>query len=109
VLPLRWKRIWRKIQDSGVGTAIDLSSGGILFEAEKSLPLGSQVELAIAWPALIANFPPVQVMASGVVVRSDGNRNAIRMVRHEFRTVATAQGSNARPTAEPEVVSIGIH
>src|SRR5262245_6795386 len=93
-LTLRWKVIWRgKVKDSGTGATINLSSGGILFQAEKPLPVGRKVELTIAWPALIDNFPPVQVVVSGVVVRADGNHNAVQMTRHEFRTVAAAQPS----------------
>ena len=109
-LSLRWSVLWqRQVLASGMGTTIDLSSGGILFQAGRSLPVGKQVELSIAWPAPIADFPPLQLVVSGVVVRSDGNRNAIRMTHHEFRTVAAARSSSATPTTAPKVFSVAIH
>ena len=99
--------MWRgKLRASGTGTTIDLSSGGILFRAEEPLPVGRQVELSIAWPAFIDGFPPVQLIVYGIIVRSDQNRNAIRMTRHEFRTVAVAQRSSAAATGKPKVISI---
>src|SRR5262249_44965910 len=109
-LSLRWRVLWRrKVLDSGVGTTINLSSGGILFQAERSLPVGKQVKLSITWPVRIAHFLPLQLVVSGVVVRSDGNRNAIHMTHHEFRTVAAARSSSATPTTAPKVFSMAIH
>jgi hypothetical protein len=106
-LNLRWKVMWRrKVRASGMGTTIDLSSNGILFRAEDSLRIGEQVELSIPWPAFIDGFPPVQLIVYGIIVRSDQNRNAIRMTRHEFRTVAVAQHSSAAATGKPKVISI---
>ena len=109
-LSLRWSVLWqRQVLASGMGTTIDLSSGGILFQAGRSLPVGKQVELSIAWPARIADFPPLQLVVSGIVVRSEGNRNAIRMTHHEFRTGAGARTSSATPTPPPRIFSMAIH
>lgn len=107
-LSLRWDLIRRrKVEASGMGTTIDLSSGGILFQAETSLPIGYTVTLSIAWPAFIDGFPPVQLVASGVVVRADGNRNAIRVSRHEFRAIA-ASHRNSGAAGTSNIVSISI-
>src|SRR6188474_1714040 len=79
-LELRWKRMRRgKVLEVGTGKTIDLSSGGILFRAEKSLPLGERVELCIGWPMLVDNFPRLQLIVSGIVVRSTGAQIAITM------------------------------
>jgi hypothetical protein len=89
-LDLRWKLIRRrKIQDTGVGRTVDLSSGGILFEAARELPVGLNVELSISWPVLLHQVAPMQLVASGRIVRSDGQQVALRMTQHEFRTVGT--------------------
>jgi len=98
-LELRWKLIRRgKVLEVGTGTTIDLSSSGIMFRAEKSLPAGEKIELSIVWPAHLEGFPPIQLAVSGILVRSAGNRNAIRMITHEFRTVAVAARNTTEPT-----------
>ena len=90
-LELRWKLIRRKrVLDSGTGYTLDLSSGGVLFDAGRALPLGFNVELAIVWPVLLHNTSPLQLIVSGRVIRSDYNRVAIQIVQHEFRTLGTS-------------------
>ena len=52
-LELKWKLIRRRrILDTGTGRTMDVSSGGICFDAGRSLPEGLNVELSISWPVL---------------------------------------------------------
>jgi hypothetical protein len=89
-LDLRWKLIRRRrVLDTGVGQTIDLSSGGILFDAGRQLPVGLNVELAISWPVLLRNEAPMQLIVSGRIVRAGHNRTAVSMAQHEFRTSGT--------------------
>jgi hypothetical protein len=86
-LDLRWKLIRRRrVLDTGVGQTVDLSSGGILFDAGRQLPVGLNVELAISWPVLLRNEAPMQLIVSGRIVRNVHNRTAVSMFQHEFRT-----------------------
>jgi hypothetical protein len=86
-LEVRWRVIRRRrVMDSGVGRTLDLSSGGILFDAGRQLSFGTNVELAISWPVLLQNQAPLQLIVSGRVVRCAGNRTAVMMAQHEFRT-----------------------
>jgi hypothetical protein len=90
-LDLRWKLVRRrKVLEAGTGTTVDMSSGGILFDAGRQLPVGLNVELWISWPALLHNVAPMQLVASGRIVRTHGSRTAIQMIQHEFRTAAAA-------------------
>lgn len=90
-LDLRWKLIRRRrILETGNGETIDFSSGGVLFDPGRPLPVGLNVELAIAWPVLLHNTAQLQLVVSGRIVRAQGNRAAIQMTQHEFRTVGTA-------------------
>ena len=90
-LQLKWKLVRRrKILDSGEGRTLDISSGGMVFETGKSLPIGFQVELSISWPVLLHDASPLQLSVRGQIARSEDGRTAIRVARHEFRTVATA-------------------
>jgi len=86
-LDLRWKLIRRRrTLESGTGCTVDLSSGGIHFETDRPLPVGLNVELSIAWPALLHNMAPLQLVAFGKIVRGNGIRTAMQMTQHEFRT-----------------------
>ena len=97
-LDLRWKLIRRRrLLESGTGASVDLSSGGILFDAGRALPVGLNVELSIAWPAMLNNSAPLQLIVAGRVVRSSGTLAGIQTVQHEFRTVA--QPAAPRPGA----------
>jgi len=88
-LTVRWKLIRRRrVLDSGTGKTVDLSSGGLLIETDRELPSGLNIELSIAWPVLLHNVAPLQLVVAGRVVRAAGQRVGVRMVQHEFRTVS---------------------
>src|SRR5580698_10764030 len=76
----------QRVLDTGVGQTVDLSSGGILFDLGRPLPVGLNVELAISWPVLLRNEAPMQLIVSGKIVRAGQNRIAVAMAQHEFRT-----------------------
>jgi hypothetical protein len=100
-LDLRWKLIRRqRLLDSGCGTSIDLSSGGLFFDAGRPLPVGFNVELSIAWPVLLHNTAPLQLVVSGRIVRASGSRSAVQMVQHEFRTVAQTSEHRSAVSAQ---------
>jgi hypothetical protein len=102
-LELRWKLVRRrKVLESGTGSTLDLSSGGVLFEAGRQLPVGLNVELSISWPALLHDLAPMQLAVSGRIVRTHGSRTAILMSQHEFRT---AGGAQEKSTGVPAPVS----
>lgn len=88
-LEVRWKLLRRrKVVDAGAGRTVDLSSGGILFEAGQTLPGGFRVELSVSWPVLLHDVAPLQLVVLGRIVRSDERHAALRMTQHEFRTLA---------------------
>jgi hypothetical protein len=90
-LELRWKVLRRKrILDAGMGRTVDISSGGILFETGRKLPIGLKVQVSIAWPVLLHNSSPLQLTVAGRVVRSDNERAAIEIIQHEFRTLGVS-------------------
>ena len=94
-LELKWKLIRRRrVLDTGTGHTLDLSSGGIAFDAGRHLPEGLNVELSISWPVLLHNVAPLQLVASGKIVRSSGHLISLQTVQHEFRTAGT--GSDRR-------------
>jgi len=100
-LDVRWKLIRRrKVLDNGVGRTMDLSSGGMLIDAGRPLPVGLNLELSITWPVLLHNTAPLQLVVSGRIVRARGTHAAIRMIQHEFRTIGVA-GENRTVMTSP--------
>ena len=91
-LDVRWKLLRRrKVVDTGTGRTMDLSSGGILFEAGRALPPGLDVELSVSWPVLLHDVAPLQLVVTGRIVRSDERHAALRTIQHEFRTMASPE------------------
>ena len=72
--------------ETGSGRTIDVSSSGLSFSADRPLPTGVKLDVSIDWPALLDGGVQLQLVASGVVVRSSGAVIALRIERHEFRT-----------------------
>jgi PilZ domain len=71
---------------SGCGTTLNIGSGGVLFTTEEHLTIGRTVELSVNWPAMLDGTCPLQFVATGRVVRSEGQRAAVRIERYEFKT-----------------------
>lgn len=106
-LDLRWKLIRRRrILENGVGQTVDFSSGGVLIETDRTMPVGLNVELSVSWPVLLHNVAQLQLVITGRIVRSQGARTAIRMVQHEFRTVGTP--AEARNGASANVMRAAV-
>ena len=76
----------RSARISGVGTTLNIGSGGILFTTAEKLPLGRLVELSVNWPVRLDGVCPLQFVATGRVVRSETEIAAVRIERYEFRT-----------------------
>jgi len=98
-LDVKWKLIRRRrVLDSGTGRTIDVSSGGMLFDAGRHLPEGLNVELSVAWPVLLHNVAPMQLVASGKIVRTNGCHIAFETVAHEFRTTGMPADQRNAPS-----------
>ena len=108
-LELRWKLIRRRrVLDKGTGRTIDVSSGGVLFDAGRHLPEGLNVELSISWPVLLHNVAPLQLVVCGRIVRGNGQQVAIRTVQHEFRTIGIPdERGNIQPSGPTAFAAFG--
>jgi hypothetical protein len=87
--------------ETGSGTTIDLSSSGLRFIADRPLLTGQKLHVSIDWPAWLDGGVQLQLIMSGVVVRTNGKTTAMQIQRHEFKTcrvgpkVVPPQGSLA--------------
>jgi hypothetical protein len=75
-----------RVERLGLGRSLNISSGGVLFEANEPLPAGSSVEVMMHWPFLLEGVCPLKLVIYGSVVRSDSKGVAVRTKHHEFRT-----------------------
>jgi hypothetical protein len=86
-LEVRYSVAGRRDLDVNVsGRTIDLSSSGLKFTADRPLSIGQKLELSIDWPVRLDGHVQLQLVLSGVVVRTIGAETAVRIERHEFRT-----------------------
>jgi hypothetical protein len=76
----------RRPREDGSGRTIDMSSSGLSFTADTPLSIGQRLDMSIDWPVLLDGDVQLQIVASGVVIRTTGAVTAIRIERHGFRT-----------------------
>jgi hypothetical protein len=89
-LPVDYKlRSKGRINHTGSGETLNVSSGGACFRCTESLPAGGSIELVMNWPFLLEGVCPLKLVMRGRIVRSDGERIAIQAQQHEFRTAGT--------------------
>jgi hypothetical protein len=87
--------------ETGSGRTIDMSSSGLSFTADRPLLVGQNLDVSIDWPARLDDDVQLQVVVSGVVVRTTGAVIALRIERHEFRT------RRAGASVVPRLESVG--
>ena len=76
-------------RETRASQTIDISSSSVRFTAAELLARGTRVEVAINWPRLLNDSIPLQLIATGVVVRSSGRETAIVLEAHAFKTRRT--------------------
>ena len=97
-----------KIIAVGSGKTINLSSNGVAFVTKNELPVGAYIELSIAWPALLENRCPLQLIGFGRVLRSAGGTVAATIEQYEFRTLARiVPGKRLVRAKRPETAPLG--
>ena len=69
----------------GSGRTLNMSSRGVLFTTESSLPKGASLEIAISWPVELDNAIPLKFVAVGVLVRANEEQAAISFRSYEFK------------------------
>jgi hypothetical protein len=77
-------------EEAGTGKTVNISSKGVLFEAQHILLPGRRVEVSIAWPAQLNDKCALRLVARGRVVRFEEGSTAIEIQQYEFRTHSLA-------------------
>lgn len=87
---LRYKTVSKRSdEESGTGKTVNVSSGGVLFSADRALLPGQRIEVAINWPAQLNDKVGLELVARGRVVRYEEGMVAMDIQQHEFRTMGT--------------------
>src|SRR5581483_10146387 len=72
-----------RIERVGSGRTLNISSGGVFFEAKDTLPANGTIELLLSWPLLLEGVCPLKLVMRGRIVRHDGKGVAISFKNHE--------------------------
>lgn len=70
----------------GSGQTMDLSRGAVRFMTETPPPDGANVELRIAWPFLLQNVCPLELVVRGTTMTTKDRGTVLTMNHYEFRT-----------------------
>jgi len=76
----------RRVERLGSGRTLNVSSGGVLFEADGLLPTSGPIEIALNWPFLLHGSCGLKLVMRGRIVRTDDKATAMKAEFHEFRT-----------------------
>ncbi len=93
-LPVQYRVSQRgQVSRVGTGTTYEISSDGLSFRTRKPLPVGAHIEMTIDWPARYGDLYPIDLQATGFVVRSEKTRTAVRMTSRKFRVASAPEQS----------------
>jgi hypothetical protein len=95
-LEVRIRVLGQRPRYHGVGHTVNASSGGLLIASPRSISTGTRLQLMIAWPSRLDGRIPLQLVATGVVLRSEESRFAVTLTGYEFRTRKWAPASQPR-------------
>ena len=70
----------------GSGLTGDLSRTAVRFVADNPPPPGADVELRIAWPFLLQNVCPLELVVRGTTTTTSERGTILEMHHYEFRT-----------------------
>jgi len=84
-LPVRYRTVARNPY-AGLGSVMNISSGGVLVAHQHQIGSGAAIELNIDWPSLLDGRVPLKLVIQGIVVRCDISSFAVQLNRYEFRT-----------------------
>lgn len=85
-----------RITTTGIGSTVDISSGGVAFETVTRLLPGTLVEVSISWPVLLEESCLMRLVVLGRVVRTRQQLVAYTVDKYEFRTQARSTQNPGR-------------
>jgi hypothetical protein len=97
-LEVRYNQLHRRVVvATGSGHTIDVSSSGLRFTADRPLRTGLRLEVSMDWPVPLDGSVQLQLVISGLIVRTTGTETAMRIDHYEFRTRGLGLPVASRP------------
>jgi len=87
VLNVSYRTLCRGQNVSGVGRTANMSSGGLLVDSQHEIDVGTKIEVHLEWPSQLDGVVPLQLVAVGIVARSEDGSFAVTLEKHRFRTM----------------------
>jgi hypothetical protein len=84
-LRVRFRSVGEVYPVAGAGWVRNISSGGVLVMYQHEVRLGTTLELHIDWPTRLEGRIPLQLVATGTVVRRELFSFALGLERYHFR------------------------
>ena len=72
------------VTQTGSGRTVNISTHGVLFEADPPLPERGEIVLEMAWPVLLDGVRRLKFVVHGRIVRNDGKTTAVRVASFDF-------------------------
>lgn len=86
-LNVRYRTLSSGRRVDGIGHTVNVSSSGLMIASEQQLlPNGGRVQVALEWPFLLHGSTPLQLIATGRVIRCQETGFAVQIERYQFRT-----------------------
>jgi len=63
------------------GKTVNISSTGVLFNAQNELTLGPGIDLVLDWPVLLEGYTALRLHLRGSIVRASGRQAAFEIVQ----------------------------
>lgn len=87
----------RQIVERGHATIVKLGQHELVFDAEKRIPAGTEIEFDVPWPGCERRLV---LKLTGRTVRNDGRLMTVRLVGHKFQMSGSLQ-TRAVPNTVP--------
>jgi hypothetical protein len=84
-LRVRFRSLGQGYPVAGMGRVRNISSGGVLVTYQHEISAGTPLELNIDWPTRLDGRIPLQLVATGTVVRCELFGFAVGLERYHFR------------------------
>jgi hypothetical protein len=75
--------------EAGKGRTVDVSSAALRFAADRPLAPGLGMEIVLDWPTLLDGRIPLQLIANGLAIRTQGSETVVKIERYVFKTRKT--------------------
>ena len=76
----------RMPEEMGTGRTIDMSSSGLRFSSDRPVLIRQWGRVYIDWPVLLGGNIKLQLVLSGVFIRTNGPEVVLQIHKHDFRT-----------------------